>query len=90
MTTVFTRQSDKINTELVKEALAEVLINLECPFSGHQTWTIVDQFVTVVPWSDRIVFNNAYPAVMLVCNECGYMALFSAIKLGLVAPDTVD
>ena len=58
-----------------------------CPVSGHSQWSIADEFVSVVPWSGKnrnFIFNNTYPAVMLACNGCGYIALFSAVMLGLV------
>lgn len=50
----------------------------------------MEEFVTVVPWEDGFTFSGTYPAVMLACNGCGYMALFSAIVLGLVEPDEVS
>ena len=80
-------QTKKIDTKQVEEALDEVLSNFKCPFSGHRSWAIVDELVTITPWIEGIVPDHSYPAVMLACNGCGYVALFSAIKLGLVSPD---
>ena len=79
----------KLNAEQVEEKLREFGFTTKCPVSGHSSWTLVDEFVTVVPWSKKrgFVFNNTIPAVMLACNECGYMALFSAVKLGIVDPN---
>ena len=30
--------------------------------------------------------ENRYPAVMAICNGCGFVALFNAVKLGLLPP----
>ena len=80
----------KLDAQQVEEKLREFGFTTKCPVSGHSSWTLVDDFVTVVQWNKQIVFKNTYPAVMLACNECGYMALFSAIKLGLVNPNEDD
>ena len=79
----------KVNKSLIEEKLHEFGAMNKCPVSGHRLWSIADEFVSVVPWSGKnrnFLFNNTYPAVMLACNGCGYMALFSAIILGLVSP----
>ena len=80
----------KVNKSLIEEKLHEFGVTNKCPVSGHNLWSIADEFVSVVPWSGKnrnFLFNNTYPAVILACNGCGYMALFSAIVLGLVSPD---
>ena len=77
----------KLDPKKIEGKLRELGATTKCPVSGHSEWTLADEFVTVVPWDEKkrnTVFNNSYPAVMLACNGCGYMALFSAIKLGLV------
>ena len=77
----------KLDPMKIQEKLREFGATNKCPISGHTEWSIADEFVTVVPWDEKkrnIVFNNSYPAVMLACNGCGYMALFSAVVLGLV------
>ena len=77
----------KLDPESVKEKLREFGFANKCPMSGHTEWSLASEFVTVVPYKDKeknIIFNPAFPAVMLACNGCGYMALFSAIILGLV------
>lgn len=74
----------KLDLKRVEKALDEKLTNFKCPFSGHNNWTIVEEFVTVVPLKNQgIVIGTSYPAVMLACTGCGYMALFSAKILGL-------
>lgn len=88
----------KLDVQEVEEALRKVWTNYECPFSGHQSWTIVDELVKLTPYETsftvsnehRMVVSNVYPAVMLVCNGCGYMALFSAVALGLIEKYDVE
>lgn len=83
-TTVSYRKLDKA---IIEDKLREFGATNKCPISGHNSWTIADEFVTVVPWSGKnrnFIFSSTFPAVMLACNGCGYMALFSALKLGLV------
>lgn len=85
MSTAISNQ--KVDPERVNKKLREFGVTNKCPMSGHSDWTLVNEFVTVVPYKDserRITFDPAIPAVMLACRGCGYMALFSAIKLGLV------
>ena len=77
----------KLDPKKIEEKLRQFGSDNKCPISGHYSWAIADEFVSVVPWSGKnrnFLFNNTYPAVMLACNGCGYMALFSAMKLGLV------
>lgn len=76
----------RVDKARVDEKLREFGAANKCPVSGHSDWTIIDDFVSVVPWNRNFVFDNTYPAVMLGCNGCGYMALFSATVLGLVDP----
>lgn len=74
----------KLDLKQVEKTLDETLTNFVCPFSGHNTWTIAKELVTVVPHkSHALVMGNSYPAVMIACTGCGYMALFSAKILGL-------
>ena len=78
---------ETFDQERVKEKLLEFGVTNKCPMSGHNEWSLADEFVTVVPYKSKnrnFAFNKAFPAVMISCGACGYMALFSAIKLGLV------
>ena len=77
----------ELDQENIKRKLLEFGVSNKCPVSGHNDWTLVKEFVSVVSWNGEnksFTFNSAYPAVMLACGGCGYMALFSAVKLGLV------
>lgn len=86
-----TKESHRaIDRDQIEKKLREFGAANKCPISGHAEWTIVEEFVSVVPWEDGFKFGGTYPAVMLACNGCGYMALFSAIVLGLVEPDEVS
>ena len=81
---VTTKKLDSLDIEKRIEKLWKTP---ECPFSGHNERTIVDQFVEVKPFSETpamVIGGGVYPAVMFVCRGCGYMALFSAMVLGLL------
>ena len=77
----------ELSEKQIEEKLRQTGVTLTCPVSGHSQWTIVNDFVSVIPWDGKYIFNNSYPAIMLGCKGCGYMALFSAVVLGLVNPD---
>ena len=80
-----TKESQRvIDKDRIEQKLREFGAANKCPISGHAEWTIVEEFVSVVPWENKFNFSGSYPAVMLACNGCGYLALFSAIILGLV------
>ena len=69
-----------------EEALRKFWLNPKCPFSGHNEWTLVEDYVEVRPYfqGSLAVGGTVYPAVMVICNGCGYMAMFSGIRLGLL------
>ena len=71
----------------VEQALRKVWRNARCPFSGDNNWTLVQDYVEVRPYQEGalVLGGPIYPAVMVVCNTCGYMATFNAIKLGLLS-----
>jgi hypothetical protein len=83
--------SKKVDVEKAKQALLRVWEkNTACPFSGHRDWGIAEEFVEIKPPSSPAYFpggGNTYPAVLVYCNGCGYMALFSAVVLGLIQKD---
>jgi hypothetical protein len=71
----------------VEQALRKVWRNAHCPFSGDNNWTLVQDYVEVRPYQEGslVLGGPIYPAVMVVCNTCGYMATFNAIRLGLLS-----
>jgi len=82
----------KVDAEKARQALASVWKTPRCPFSGHNEWTLVEDFVELRPYfrGSLAVGGPVYPAVMAICNGCGYMALFSAVKLGLLGREEKD
>ena len=58
-----------------------------CPFSGHTDWGMAEDFVELRPYQGGGlgVGGGVYPGVLVVCNGCGYMAMFSAVALGLLS-----
>ena len=92
-TTVIQRASMKIDVDETAKVLERVGATARCPYAGndteHRGWGLADEFVAIVPYNDArgIILHQSYPAVMLACETCGHMALFSAIKLGLISLD---
>jgi hypothetical protein len=88
-----TTQRKTLDKAKAKAALEEVWKDAVCPFSGHKEWAIADDFVEMRPYygGDFVVGEgNIYPAVMVVCAGCGHMALFSAVRLGLLGKEESD
>lgn len=81
----------KLDLNRVVKAIKDKGVSAKCPFSGHESWSLVDELVTAIPLKNHgIVLGNSYPAIMLVCTGCGYMALFSAKVLGLYSEDEAE
>ena len=62
----------KLDPKKIEEKLRQFGSDNKCPISGHYSWAIADEFVSVVPWSGKnrnFLFNNTYPAVMLACER---------------------
>lgn len=79
----------QIDVQEVQDALNRVWSTGKCPFSGHEDWTIVSELVEIKPFQrgGLTIGGNVYPAVMVACNGCGYIALFSAVVLGLTTKE---
>lgn len=76
----------EFDREKVVATLSERWGQGHCPF-GHDQWDLVPNFVEVRPYHGGgmvIGSGGVYPAVMVICQTCGYMAMFSAVKLGLL------
>ena len=92
-TTLTQRHDAKIDMDRVTDALQKVGATAKCPYAGddsnHRGWGLADEFVAIVPYNNvrGIGLHQSYPAVLLACEACGHMALFSAIQLGLISPD---
>ena len=74
----------------VEKTLRKVWKDASCPFSGDNNWTLVQEYVEIRPYCGQgsmLLGGAIYPAVMVVCNTCGYMATFNAIRLGLLSEE---
>jgi hypothetical protein len=60
-----------------------------CPICGTSGWDFGPDLVQLAHFSDvgeSLASNKpfkTYPAVVVICRNCGYMMLFNASKLGL-------
>ena len=82
-------EAQKLDVAKAQDALRDLWKDPRCPFSGHNQWTVARDYVELRPYfgGSMVVGGTVYPGVMVVCNGCGYMALFSAVKLGLLAKE---
>ncbi len=55
-------------------------VNLNCPMCGSAQWE-TGEIVSGVNVNDQ---RNTLPMVQVVCGNCGYVMLFSAMPIGLV------
>jgi hypothetical protein len=62
---------------------------LPCPSCGTTSWAVGDSLVLVPMYQTGgpIIIGAGFPAVLMVCNRCGFFRMHSAILIGLVPPD---
>jgi hypothetical protein len=61
-----------------------------CPMCGQSTWGTDDGVIPLHVSSDLSevrIGGPSIPAVAVVCNHCGFVALHAAMKLGLMRTD---
>lgn len=78
----------KVDTEKAQALLEELWGKpAVCPFSGHTDWSMAEYIVEVRPFlrGGLDLEKGAYPGVLVACEGCGYMVMFSAVRLGLVS-----
>lgn len=77
-----TRQQQTIITEKFKS------LNAHCAFCGQTNFTVVDKLFELREFHDgNLVLgadSSTIPAVVLVCNNCSEIRLFSALNLGVI------
>ena len=56
-----------------------------CPLCGNKNWILAEYVVEMRPFTggNFRLGGPVYPAVLAFCGACGYMALTSAVKIGL-------
>lgn len=58
----------------------------QCPFCQADHWDIGEELISSLPFEGGSVKfgSKAYPVLTILCRNCGYVANFSAVKVGLV------
>ncbi len=59
---------------------------LRCHYCGRAQHTVIEEggiLLTYTPHTDRFHYGLGIPLVGLACNNCGHIALFSAVRMGL-------
>jgi len=77
--------------ELTEEQKQKVIAHLQAKFAGAcpicltQAWTI-GPLVHALPWASGAIAlgGGAVPMVVVVCNNCSFVAHFAAVPIGIV------
>lgn len=60
--------------------------NAKCGSCGEDDFVLLDHFLAPPVWrSGPQLFGYAYPMVGLVCQNCGHLQLYSAVRMGAIA-----
>ena len=56
-----------------------------CPVSGKANWAFGEDLVELRPYAGGglIMGGSVYPAVMVICRDCGYTRMFNAMLMDL-------
>ena len=82
--------SDELSPEQIKAAqawIADKRKNHSCPVCNKFNSLIIQaHFVSTPIFADGQVTigGTTYPSVMLVCDNCGFLQLFRAVRMGLL------
>jgi len=75
--------------EQAKKWIDKQAPDLVCPVCGKGTWMLGDHVIGLTPYSMGLIFGGtSYPAILVVCGECGLFRLFSAVMAGVVQSTT--
>ena len=57
-----------------------------CPFCQEDHWEIGEELISSIPFEGGVFkfARGAYPVLTILCTNCGYVANFSAVKVGLI------
>ncbi len=57
----------------------------QCPFCQDDHWEIGEELISSIPFEGSAFKfgHGAYPVLTILCANCGYVASFSAVKMGL-------
>ena len=58
-----------------------------CAVCGHTQWTLGDHLITpsLYQGGGLVLGGSSYPAVMLICNNCGNTLYLNAVMIGLLS-----
>ena len=78
-------QNQKINDHLTK-----YWTDSQCPICHSTKWELSEVPVEVREWEGGSLLigteASVLPLVALMCDKCGYIRFFSALKIGVVQP----
>lgn len=64
----------------------------KCPFCDHANFTVSDSFTQLIAQKagDGIELGQSIPCAVVICNHCGYVALFALGTYGLIPGHEVN
>ncbi len=80
-------------TNLTSEQMAKVahwwqthVSEVACPFCQQRDWEVEDRY-TILPFFNPLTGGGSpgsgEPAILVICGNCGYIAPFSAMSMGI-------
>ena len=54
-----------------------------CPISQGKNWAVAEQIVEFNPYQRIPTAGSVYPALMIICRDCGYTMFINAALIGL-------
>lgn len=64
--------------------------DFKCPICGSEQWLVGEHFIQMTPHygGANLLGGPAYPHLMLISKECGYVVLINALTTGIIrAPE---
>jgi hypothetical protein len=58
----------------------------KCPVCQHTNWTLNSLIYKLIPFDQGVFIAGGpvYPVVPVICNNCGNVMFFNALKTGLI------
>ena len=74
-----------------KDLILELVGKLKnCPLCDAREWEMFERFCQFTELSRHAVIGSdtVYPVVLVSCKSCGYVVTLSAIRMGVLSPDS--
>ncbi len=58
-----------------------------CPICGNAEFVISDTIFAITEYDSPTLGSVGFPIIPIVCDNCGNVILFNAIKMGIISGD---